>query len=809
MLWPSLVNLYILPLLIVVVITACKRAPFIAGSLLAISWISIFYSLLMDWNTGENIETLNVEAEIISLVHTNGDRISMDIVLIDSISPHLVSRRMRLIWNEAPFIVPGQRWQLQIKVKPITSILNQGGFNQQKHLLAKHIIGKGKVISGQILTTDLSYRMRLIEKLKLVLSPYESADLLLALLSGDKSMISSERWQQLRNTGAGHLFAISGLHLSVVSLWLLIAAKLVLYRRFPVSSRRNWLCCLAFSLLGVVAYAYLAGFSVSTQRALIMLIAYISFSVLSRHSSSWERLLYALFVILLIDPLSPLSASFWLSFCALTIILLTVTRYFSVAAEATSGSLMSVTNRLETHSAQICTSAPHSLETNAPEINSPAAPTRCITAAENKSSIPYRHLWPQLKIAALAFWAVQWRLTLGLGVIQAIFFSGTSLVSLLVNLVLVPWFSLVLIPISLMSLLAFIIMTALGFSGGGVFTLAALAMTPVVNLLDYASEVNFVWLDLSDEVVAALIMASIGLYLLVNIKQLTWRLPLSVMLLPLVLSVLFHFSGAPKENRWQVHLLDVGQGLSLVIEKNNRALIYDTGARYGDTFSYADRVLLPFLKSQGIGNIDYLVVSHGDNDHAGGAAYIIDKYPDVAVISDLIPIQQHSCRPKTLVWQNLNLEILAPLEPKKGNNGSCVIRVSDTGNSVLLTGDIEKQTEYRLLERAAKYGFRLQSRLLIAPHHGSRTSSTTSFIDAVAPELVLFPAGFRNRYGFPKKEVVERYEQRDIAMFTAGEQGQVSVLFDQETMKVRTYRSDFAPFWYSKVFRFGQNKNPE
>ncbi|MGS0728355.1 ComEC/Rec2 family competence protein, partial [Shewanella sp. 0m-11] len=293
-------------------------------------------------------------------------------------------------------------------------------------------------------------------------------------------------------------FAISGLHLSVVSLWLLIAAKLVLYRRFPVSSRRNWLCCLAFSLLGAVAYAYLAGFSVSTQRALIMLIAYISFSVLSRHSSSWERLLYALFVILLIDPLSPLSASFWLSFCALTIILLTVTRYFSVAAEATSGSLMSVTNRLETHSAQICTSDTHSLETNALEINSPAAPTRCITAAENKSSIPYRHLWPQLKIAALAFWAVQWRLTLGLGVIQAIFFSGTSLVSLLVNLVLVPWFSLVLIPISLMSLLAFIIMTALGFSGGGVFTLAALAMTPVVNLLDYASEVNFVWLDLSD-----------------------------------------------------------------------------------------------------------------------------------------------------------------------------------------------------------------------------------------------------------------------------------------------------------------------
>nr|WP_223296192.1 DNA internalization-related competence protein ComEC/Rec2 [Shewanella halifaxensis] len=768
LLWPSLPTLYILPVLIVVAIIACKRVPFIAGSLFAISWISLFYSLLMGWNTDERVDTLNVESEIISFVHTNGDRISMDIVLIDSVFSHIVNRKLRLTWRDAPPVAPGQRWLLTIKPKSITSMLNQGGFNQQKNLLAKHIIGKGWVVSGKLLRNEPDYRTRLISALKSVLVDDASGDLLLALVAGDRSLISSARWQQLRNTGTGHLFAISGLHLSVVSLWLLILTRFFLYRYSAVNTRRNWLLCLVISALGAIAYAYLAGFSVSTQRALIMLLAFICFSALKTHSSSWERLLYALFIVLVLDPLSMLSAGFWLSFSALAIILLTVTQYrFSDEAGSNIG----------------------------------LSPSESVATSWNLT------LWSKLRMAALSFWAVQWRLTLGLCVVQAIFFSGASMASLVVNLLLVPWFTLLLIPISLLSLLVFILLTNFGISAPGVFVLAAYAMSPVVSILNYSSSVDFVWLDLANEVIAALMVALIGLYLTVNFKQWPWRILLSVMFIPLLLTILFRLMPID-DKRWQVHLLDVGQGLSLVIEQGKRAIIYDTGARYGKNFSYAERALQPFLKSRGLGHIDYLVVSHGDNDHSGGAAYIIDNYPDAEVISDL-PLQQHDCRPKTLFWQGLRLEILAPYVPKSGNNGSCVIRVSDADNSVLLTGDIEQQAEYRLLEMTKSHDLILQSRLLIAPHHGSKTSSTESFIDAVSPELVLFPAGFRNRYGFPNKEVIARYQQRDILTLTAGMQGQVSVLFDQESMKVRTYRSDFAPFWYNQVFRFGQIKNPE
>ncbi|WP_308443567.1 DNA internalization-related competence protein ComEC/Rec2 [Shewanella sp. MBTL60-007] len=778
LLWPALPTLYILPVLIVVAITACKRVPFIAGSLIAMSWISLFYALLMGWNTGERVDTLNVETEIISFVHTNGDRISMDITLIDPVSPHILNRKLRLTWRDAPPVAPGQRWLLSIKPKPITSTLNQGSFNQQKNLLAKHIIGKGWVVSGQMLTSAPDYRTRLITALKSVLADEESGDLLLALVAGDRSLISSARWQQLRNTGTGHLFAISGLHLSVVSLWLLLLARFFLYRYSAVNSRRNWLLCLAVSALGAIGYAYLAGFSVSTQRALIMLLAFICFSVLKTHSSSWERLLYALFIVLVLDPLSMLSAGFWLSFSALAIILLTVTQYrFSD----------------EAYSANIGLSAGVSV-----------GPSRLLA------------LWNKLRTAGLSFWAVQWRLTLGLCVVQAIFFSGASLASLVVNLLLVPWFTLLLIPISLLSLLFFILLSHLGLSAAGIFSLAAYIMSPVVSILDYSSSVGFIWLDLADDVIAALMVALIGLYLMVNFKQGRWRILLSVMFIPLLLITMFRFVPID-DRRWQVHLLDVGQGLSLVIEQNKRAIIYDTGARYGNNFSYAERVLEPFLKSHGIQQLDYLIVSHGDNDHAGGAEVIIRHNPKVKVISDLAaelgveltPVQQVSCRPKTFQWQSLTLEVLAPSEATSGNNGSCVIRVSDMSNSVLLSGDIEKTAELELIADTHNRGTNLQSHVLIAPHHGSKTSSTEAFIDAVSPELVLFPAGFRNRWGFPRKEVVERYQKRNISTLTSGESGQISILFNRKTMKIRTYRSDFAPFWYNQVFRFGLIKNPE
>lgn len=773
MIWPSLPQLSLVPLCILMAVVVIQRAPMLAGCLLALSWITMFYALLMDWDTGENTDAINVRGEIISLVHANGDWISMDIMLVDSILPHKLTRKLRLSWSKPPKVKVGQQWLFTIKPKSITGPLNEGGFNQQKYLLSKHVFAKGKVTAGLLLGDKKGVRDKLIEQLKPALAEYSSQDLLFALLVGDRSLMTSERWLQLRNTGTGHLFAISGLHLSVACFWIFLLSKTLLFHFLPTQGRRNNVIAMVLCAVTAIAYAYLAGFSVSTQRALIMLLAYISSWLLSRFSSSWERLLYALFMVLLLDPLSPLSASFWLSFMALTVILITIARFNPQRLEA-----------LETNVA-----------TNQPAVSSIAKVLR-IKVANGCSGIQH---W------IVAFWAIQWRLALVLGLVQATFFAGTSIISIAINFLLVPWFSFVVLPVALLSLLIFIMAMLAGVAPESLnlFWLTQLTMEPVLMLLDMGSSIEFAWLDLSTQWIAAGLSAILGIWLCLQFRAMHWRFAFSVMSLPALILAYQAIFGV-QHQQWKVHLLDVGQGMSAVIERNGRAIIYDTGARFGENFSYAERIILPFLKSKGITNIDYLVISHADNDHAGGVSVVMTAYPEAIVIADDKRWGTVNCRPKNIVWQTINLEIIGPLIPAKGNNGSCVIRLFKDNNSILLTGDIEHEAEQKLIHHKG-----IASSVMTAPHHGSRTSSSARFIDAVSPTLVLFPAGFNNRYGFPKKDVWARYDDLGIDTLVTGEQGQVSVVFQSDSTKIYTYRSDFAPFWYNKVFRFGEIKNPE
>ncbi|MEZ9821114.1 DNA internalization-related competence protein ComEC/Rec2 [Shewanella sp. 10N.286.45.A1] len=770
MLWPSLPQLATLPFIIILAMVIIRHTPVLAGGLIALSWITTFNALLMSWDTSENVDTIDVKAEIISLVHSNGDWISMDIMLIDSILPHSVTRKLRLSWSKPPNVEVGQQWQLTLRLKPITSLLNQGGFNQQKYLLSKHIFAKGKVIDGQLISKSSDVRTTLIKQLKPALKQYPSQDLMLALLVGDKSLMTSERWQQLKNTGTGHLFAISGLHLSVACFWGYILSKTILYQLLANQSRRNGVIAMLVCALTAIVYAYLAGFSVSTQRALIMLLAYLSTWLCSRHSSSWERLLYALFVVLLIDPLSPLSASFWLSFMALVVILVTISTYSP---------------------AQI---SKHSSNEAFDEI-----------VVQTSFTSIYSYCRRAVLQWFVPFWAIQWRLALILGLLQASFFAGTSIISVAVNLLLVPWFSFVVIPLALLSLLLFIIglLSGVEIDFANTFWLANQTLEPALFLLDYASKLSFAWLDLSSQWIAVLLSAIAGLWFCYQFRDIYWRIALSAMLLPITLLWFQHYSNE-QDQQWKVHMLDVGQGMSVVIESNGRAIVYDTGASFGTNFSYADRVVLPFLKHKGISQVDYLVISHADNDHAGGTDVVMAAFPNAQIISDTGAKGAIDCRPKAFMWQAIKLEIVAPTLATAGNNGSCVVRLSKEGNSILLTGDIEATAELALLVDKA-----IASQVMSAPHHGSRTSSSLDFINTVAPELVLFPAGFNNRYGFPKEDVVARYHHLGIETLTTGELGQLSVIFKHGSVDYYTYRSDFAPFWYNQVFRFGVNENPE
>ena len=757
MLWPSLPPVSYVPYLVVGALILHRKIPVCAGGLFAVAWLTGFCLGLSRQDLPVLQQPIQVRGEIISLVSRNSDWLSLDISLI---KPNLIlgpNAKLRLTWKDPPEVDVGQVWLFTLTPKSIASVLNQGGYNEQKQLISQHVVGKGRVIEAQLLAVSPSLRNDLISALTPELASLPQGDILLALLLGDKHLISQARWQALRQTGTGHLVAISGLHLSVVAAWVYACLLFGLSRLVSHQSRRNMTFALVAAGIGAAFYAYLAGFGVSTQRALVMILLLMLLSLLKRFSTAWERLLFALFVVLLLDPLACLSAGFWLSFCALGVILYTL-----------------------------------------------VIQPKEFTAVSTRRT--------RVGAGLLQFWAIQWRLSLGLGLLQGALFGGVSLHSLWMNILAVPWFSFVVIPLAMAGFICWWVGTAFGFSWLGLLRLSDWSLSPYAQLLDISQQLPAHWLALSDTILALGLSALIGgvlwRYVPKNKNYTSWLSLLSLLFIPALLFCITLWSPV-QNNRWAMHLLDVGQGLAVVIEKNGRGLVYDTGAAFGDDFSYAERVILPFLKAKGIQEIDYIVISHSDNDHAGGAPVLIEAYPKALVITDVAGFSGQDCRPKQIQWQGLSLNLLSPPQALAGNNGSCVIRIDDDRQSLLLTGDIEKQIETSLLSRALSGEYELQSEVLVAPHHGSKTSSTEAFIDAVAPKLVLFPAGFANRWGFPKSTVVERYQQREIMGLTTGIEGQISVIFQQSEREVKTYRGDLAPFWYNSLFRFGDLINPE
>lgn len=755
LLWPSLLSASQAWYCIGVAILLLRWSKLLAGGLFAAAWISLFCHQLLVFNSIDDDAAISVRAEIISLVYRNSDWISADIRVLDNNSSILVTQYMRVAWPLSAKANVGEQWKLKIKPKSISSPLNQGGFNRQRYYLSKHIIGKGKVVAAERIQVVTGVRSSLIQPLTKTVNQFNNGDLILALMLGDKQLITTEHWQGLRQSGTGHLISISGLHLSVLALWCIGLMRIVLSRVRPTPTANNLHLAAMFALIACLLYAYLSGFALPTQRALIMLGLVIVLTVLRRYSTPFERLLWALFVVLLIDPVSIMSAGFWLSFSALAIIL----GFSHTLSRDTSTELTSV--------------------------------------------------WQRLKLSACQLWSLQWRLSILLGVVQMLLFGGAAPLSFIFNLLFVPWFSLVVIPLTFIVMLCYLITGGAEFISAALLTLLNSAITPLTWSFSLLQSFPYGWLSVSAELSVAIVYLLLTFFMLGIVTKPMWRYILIVLLLPGVLLLLKPWSQELRHD-WTLHLLDVGQGLSAVIEKQGRVVIYDTGAAFGSNFSYAKQAIIPFLQYRGITDVDYLILSHGDNDHAGGADDIIAQYPQLQLITDLDYDQAMECRPSTFYWQALTVRILGPTSPMSGNNGSCVVQFSDGVRQVLLPGDIEIDAEQALIKH---YGDSLSSELrssvLVAPHHGSNTSSSNAFIKAVSPDLVFYPAGLNNRYGFPKPEVISRYENAGIIQYSVDVNGQLSVNFEQDEVKVTSFRYDISPFWYNRVFEFGVFDNTE
>ena len=272
----------------------------------------------------------------------------------------------------------------------------------------------------------------------------------------------------------------------------------------------------------------------------------------------------------------------------------------------------------------------------------------------------------------------------------------------------------------------------------------------------------------------------------------------------MLLFPLVSFLLTQRTNTWQIDILDVGQGVAVLISKNNRVIIYDVGASYPSGFNMADSVLLPILQARGLSTVDHVFISHGDNDHAGSLPQLIKGINVSKVLTNKDSCQQGL----DMNWQGLRINALWPDDALKynNNNGSCVIKISDQYHSVLLPGDIDKSIERILVDAQPK---QLQANILLAPHHGGDTSSSNEFIQAVGAEYVIFSQGFMNRWRFPRQEVLDRFEQvnnkqsTQTKLLNTSESGQVSFIIQYDSPKrilVKTYRQDIYPYWYANSY---------
>ena len=647
-------------------------------------------------------------------------------------SPAPRLHRVRLSWyRDPPELQPGQRWQFKVRLRRPRGWHNPAGSDYAAQLIAE---GLGAV--GYVRTDTDNMRLpghawqawhhRLRNAVYRQLTGSEQleyAGWLAALSIGDRRGLDSGRQQLLRDTGTAHLLAISGLHIGFAALLCHgFGGGLARLLWWPLRLLPAPCWGAAFALLGALLYATMAGFALPTRRALIMVAVVMLAQLLRRNFSYSVGFCLALLLILLQQPLAAHSAGFWLSFVAVAALLL--------AFRSRPGDV-------------------------------------------GRSGLPGSSLL-----------RAQWAVSLALIVPLGFFFQAVPLLSPIANLFAIPLVSLGVAPLCLLGTLL------LGWLPGLGLVLLQCAEWGL-RILFWGLE----WIAANLPLPQwrppswhplAVVLAAAGTVAALYWRNIWHRLAALILLLPLLI-------GPVGGRDWLLRLtvLDVGQGLAVLVRTPEHVLIYDTGPTFS-RLNASDLVLLPSLRAMGLQRVDTLVVSHLDEDHVGGAETLLQQLPVDNVLfgeSGRLPQRLPSCvgdarcRPcragQRWHWDGVDFSVWHPGESdeRRVNDFSCVLLISVADRRFLLPGDIEAGVEARLLDLGLAEPGRLTA--VVAPHHGSRTSSSLPWVQAMPPEYVIYPVGHLNRFGHPHPEVRQRYCQAGSSELFSDRDGAVTLTVDR------------------------------
>ena len=395
-------------------------------------------------------------------------------------------------------------------------------------------------------------------------------------------------------------------------------------------------------------------------------------------------------------------------------------------------------------------------------------------------------------------WArVQWAVTLGLVPPLLALFQQVSLVSPIANAFAIPVVSLIVVPLTLAGLVLpfdLALHCAHAVMAGCGYLLEWLSTLPAAVWQQHAPPA---W---------AVAVAAAGVVWLLLPRGFPARWIGGAGFLPLFLIV----PPAPEHGDLRLTTLDVGQGLAVVAQTRNHALLYDTGPAFGPQVDSGNRIIVPYLRAGGVKSLSGLVVSHGDSDHSGGALSVLQAVPVAwlaSSIPDSHPISAQAAAPtrceagQRWQWDGVDFEVLHPSaesysrDKMRSNDRGCVIRIATAGASVLLTADIEAKSERELLGSSAD---KLRAQVMLVPHHGSRTSSSLEFLAQVNPDIALVAAGYRNRFGHPKEDVLDRYRALGSRIYRTDHDGALIVTIGASgEVNVQRYRALYRRYWHA------------
>jgi len=645
----------------------------------------------------------------------------------------VVPRRVSLMWyaesaTAPPRLAAGERWRLTARLKRPRGLANPHGFDFEPWALERGIRAIGYVRSraGAERTDERvpgvgyaidRWRGEIRDAMQAHLADARLRGVLVALAIGDQDAIAVEDWEVFWRTGVGHLMSISGLHITMLAG---LAFLVVFHGWTRMGSAPLRLparkAAVVAGTLAALAYALMTGFAVPAQRTFIMLATIAVCVLADRHGSPSRVLALAALAVVGADPWAVLSAGFWLSFGAVAAIFYVM-----------------------------------SLRT--------AAPGKIAGAVGEQLAVTVVMI-PMLMAM----------------------FQEVSLVSPIANAFAIPLVSLVVVPLTLAGAflpLPILLDVAHTLMAWLMIPLEWLATLPLAMMESHAPEP---WTVVAAVVGVAWLLAPRGVPL--RAAGFAWMAPMFVVLPP---------SPAPGES-W-IDTLDVGHGLAVVVRTAHHALLYDAGPSWSAESDSGTRIVVPFLRGEGVSRLDGLVISHADDDHYGGAASVVRSRRPSWLLSPLRaddPLHEaveQSIRCEAgfrWTWDGVVFTVLHPgreiygegpgRRTRKENDRGCVVHVATRGASALLAADVEARGEAEMLAR----GPPLKSDVLVVPHHGSKTSSTPAFIDAIAPSAGILSVGYRNRFRHPHEAVVARYLERDVTLRRTDQEGALHVVLPAE-----------------------------